>query len=150
MSFLFTLFFLKNKKFMCRSDLTLFGPEINTSGVSLLSSLSSSCLSSVSAAVQMGFSLLSEQQPPRPGFVITLQQAQGQAGSTGRNGGGQIDLGDKGTMAAQVASRLVMEWPLQASLEASPPLPCTRSSSVHSWLYEMRQQVDGGGGQLRH
>lgn len=34
--------------------------------------------------------------------------------------GGQIGRGDKGTMAARVPSRLVVEWPLQASLEASP------------------------------
>lgn len=36
--------------------------------------------------------------------------------------GGQIGQGDKGTMAARVPSRLVVEWPLQGSLEAGPPL----------------------------
>lgn len=59
--------------------------------------------------------------------------------------GGQIGLGDKGIMAVQVFSRLVVEWPL-------PNLPGGSGgfcfSPAHSWPREMRREAEDGGGQL--
>lgn len=45
--------------------------------VAVPSSLSTSRLSSVSPVVQMGLSLLSEQQPSRPGSIVTREAAAG-------------------------------------------------------------------------
>lgn len=62
--------------------------------------------------------------------------------------GGQIGLGDKGTMAARVPSRLVVEWPLQASLEAGPHTHA--HAHTHSWLQKLKQEEEDGGGQMSH
>lgn len=65
-----------------------------------------------------------------------------QAGVTGRDGG-QIGLGDKGTVAVQVPSRLVVEWPLQASLEAGLPLLLLPNAQLAAG-----EKVEDGDGQL--
>lgn len=53
--------------------------------------------------------------------------------------GGQIGLGDKGTMATRVPSRLVVEWPLHASLEPGPPsAPPQHTAGSRRWDGEVR------------
>lgn len=70
-------------------DLTRLWPWLKyICSVAVFLSLSTSRLSSVSPVVQMGLSLLSEQQPLRPGSIVTWEAAAGAglwAGSTGRD-----------------------------------------------------------------